>query len=224
MENSVSGMLRDFSETIKCGLPIQGVLLSIYFSINGTGIMSKIDFSKLKLVSSNARKLEEYRRFGVEDLQVETGVDLNEVDGTPLEVIIHKAIAAGPGRIVEDSVLVVEGETFVDARWRLDSVHEWFGKRTTWVVNLGVNEDGVVSVYTGTVDGVFQPARGKGWDYDPYFLIEHEDMTLAQLESVGRKDEYSARNRAARNMIDNVPTERAVIEDVQEWTGSFQHP
>lgn len=186
--------------------------------------MSKLDFSKLRLVSSNVRKLEEYRRFGVEDLQVETGVDLNEVDGTALEVIIHKAIAAGPSRIVEDSVLVVEGETFVDARWRLDSVHEWFGKRATWIVNLGVNEDGIVSVYTGTVDGVFQPARGEGWDYDPYFLIEQEDMTLAQLENAGRKDEYSVRNRAARNMIDNVPAERTAIEDVQEWSGGFQHP
>jgi inosine/xanthosine triphosphate pyrophosphatase family protein len=199
-------------------------LLFIQSSIKGAGVMSKIDFSKLKLVSSNARKLEEYRRFGVEDLQVETGIDLNEVDGTPLEVIIHKAIAAGHGRIVEDSVLIVEGETFVDARWRLDSVHEWFGKRTSWVVNLGVNEDGVVSVYTGTVDGVFQPARGEGWDYDPYFLIEQEDMTLAQLENVGRKDEYSARNRAVRNMIDNVPDARTAIEDVQEWSGAFQHP
>lgn len=186
--------------------------------------MSKIDFSKLKLVSSNAKKLEEYKRFGVEDLQIETGVDLNEVDGTPLEVIIHKAIAAGAGRIVEDSVLVVDGETFVDARWRLDSVNEWFGKRATWIVNLGINDNGVVSVYTGTVDGVFQPARGEGWDYDPYFLIEEENMTLAQLENAGRKDEYSARNRAARNMIDNVPAHRTAIEDVQDWVGSFQHP
>lgn len=194
-----------------------------WLPIKGIAIMSKLDFSKLKLVSSNSRKLEEYRRFGVEDLQVATGVDLNEVDGTPLEVIIHKAIAAGPGHIVEDSVLIVEGETFVDARWRLDSVHEWFGKRTTWVVNLGVNEDGIVSVYTGTVEGVFQPARGEGWDYDPYFLIEQEDMTLAQLENAGRKDEYSARNRAAKNMIENIPAERVAIDDVQAWTGAFQH-
>jgi inosine/xanthosine triphosphate pyrophosphatase family protein len=186
--------------------------------------MSKIDFSQLKLVSSNVRKLDEYRRFGVQGLQVETGVDLNEVDGTPLEVIIHKAIAAGQGRIVEDSVLVVDGETFVDARWRLDSVHEWFGKNVIWIVNLGINEGGIVSVYTGAVEGVFQPARGEGWDYDPFFLIEKEEMTLAQLENIGRKDEYSARNRAAKNMIENVPAERIVIGDVQEWTGSFQHP
>lgn len=198
--------------------------MSICLSIEGVTIMSKIDFSKLKLVSSNVKKLEEYRRFGVEDLQVETGVDLNEVDGTPLDVIIHKAIAAGPGRIVEDSVLIVEGETFVDARWRLNSVHEWFGKRATWVVNLGLNDGGFVSVFTGSVEGVFQPARGKGWDYDPFFLIEQEDLTLAQLENAGRKDEYSARNRAAQNMIDNVLSERVAIEDVQAWTGGFQHP
>ena len=196
----------------------------IHHLIEGGPIMHKLDFSKLKLVSSNVRKLDEYRRFGVGDLQVEPGVDLNEVDGTPMEVIIHKAIAAGPGRIVEDSVLIVDGETFVDARWRLGSVHEWFGKRTTWIVNLGVNEDGYVSVYTGAVEGVFQPARGEGWDYDPFFLIEEEDMTLAQLENAGRKDEYSARNRAAQNMIENFPVERVAVDDVRDWTGAFQHP
>lgn len=58
----------------------------------------------------------------------------------------------------------------------------------------------------------------------PYFLIEGEGMSLAQLESVGRKDEYSARNRAVRNMIDNVPTERIAVDNVQDWTGGFQHP
>jgi inosine/xanthosine triphosphate pyrophosphatase family protein len=164
--------------------------------------MRDIDFSKFKLVSSNAKKLEEYRRFGVIGLQVETGVDLAEVDGTPIEVVLHKAKAAGAGRIVEDSVMIVGGETFVDARWRLEAIHEWFGKPAVWEVNLGVNDGEDIAVFTGRVEGEMRPAKGEGWDYDPYFYVQAEDKTLAELAQLGRKDEFSARHGAVRRLID----------------------
>lgn len=185
--------------------------------------MRDFDFSQFKLVSSNANKLEEYRRFGVENLQVETGVDLAEVDGTPTEVVIHKAKDAGAGRIVEDSVMIVGGETFVDARWRLDTIHEWFGKPAVWEVNLGVNTGEEIAVFTGRVEGEIRPARGEGWDYDPYFYIPAEDKTLAELANMGRKDEFSARHGAVRRLIDKKPTLITDINEIAEWAGAWQN-
>ena len=51
------------------------------------------------LVSSNPRKLKELARYGLE-LDLRSGDDLPEVDGTPLEVAIHKAKLAGPGAVM----------------------------------------------------------------------------------------------------------------------------
>ena len=96
-------------------------------------------FTRLTFVSSNENKLKEFGDLGLINLDIETGVDLQEVDGTPDQVIIHKAMAAGADRMVEDSILVVNGETLMDARWRLSEVGNWAGLRGVWEVRLGIN-------------------------------------------------------------------------------------
>lgn len=186
--------------------------------------MPHIDFSTLKLVSSNPRKLAEYKHYGIENLQTEAGVDLQEVDGTPIDVIIHKALAAGPNRIVEDSIITVEGIPYVDAKWRLPRVSEWFGKSAAWEVRLGVQIDDEVHVFAGTVEGVFVPERGEGWDYDPFFLVPSAGLTLAELNDLGRKDEASARRFAIANMIDGKPELVRAVDEIEPWQGNFQHP
>lgn len=185
--------------------------------------MIKVNFTDLSLVSSNARKLEEYVRYGVPNLKVSTGIDLREVDGTPEEVILHKAIAAGDNKIVEDSILVVEGTAFVDARWRIGSVAEWFGKSAVWVVNLGVNANGRIVVFSGEIEGVFGPAKGKGWDYDPFFKVGEERLSLAELELLGRKDEFSARRRAVEKLLAGDAAFDVHIDNVPAWVGGYQH-
>lgn len=185
--------------------------------------MSHIPFSSLRLVSSNPRKLTEFAAFGIDRLIIEEGRDLAEVLGTPDEVIVHKAIAAGPNRIVEDSILIVGGETIVDARYRIKEVDAWAGCKGVWEVRFGVNADGKVLVYKGAVSGVFGPSHGDGQDYDPYFHIPGEGKSLAELNAEGRKAEFSARYRAIQALVQGTLSKSFTIENVPCWTGAYQH-
>ncbi len=184
---------------------------------------NSVPFAKLRLVSSNPRKLLEFKSFGIPDLEIEQGRDLAEVLGTPDEVIVHKAIAAGPNRIVEDSILMVGGEPIVDARYRIGEVDEWAGKDGIWEVRIGVNLDGKVLVFKGDVSGEFGPSRGDGEDYDPYFHVPAEGKTLAELNAEGRKAEFSARYRAIQALVDGEVHRDFDIDQVPEWQGAYQH-
>lgn len=179
--------------------------------------------AKLTIKTSNKQKIAEYWSFGLENIQVEPGPDLKEVDGTPLEVIAYKALAAGDGNVVEDSIMIVDGQPFVDIRWRVATVSEWFGKNVSWEVRLGVNRDGAIEVYKGAVDGIMRPAAGKGFDYDPFFHIPSENMSLAQLKNLGRKDEFSARKMAVESLLSNTPEAVFNIQDILPWQGDYQH-
>jgi inosine/xanthosine triphosphate pyrophosphatase family protein len=174
-------------------------------------------------VSSNPRKLKEFAAFGISDLIIEEGRDLAEVLGTPDEVIVHKAIAAGPNRIVEDSILIVGNETIVDARYRIGEVDAWTGSTGVWEVRIGVNADGKVLVYKGAVSGVFGPAIGVGQDYDPYFHIPSEGKSLAELNAEGRKAEFSARYQAIQALVQGKLSSSFPIDSVPHWTGAYQH-
>jgi inosine/xanthosine triphosphate pyrophosphatase family protein len=181
------------------------------------------DFSDLKLVSSNPRKLEEIRSFGIDGLEIETGRDLMEIEGAPDEVIVYKALEAGVNRIVEDSVMYVDDEVLVDARWRLGDVENWSGRRARWESRFGVYRGDRIEVYLGAVDGVYVPKRCDGREYDSYFLVPEEDRTLAELFLEGRRDAFSARRRAADNMLAGSHHIITNVDDVPQWGGSYQH-
>jgi inosine/xanthosine triphosphate pyrophosphatase family protein len=186
-------------------------------------MMSLLSVRNFKFVSSNPRKIREFaalKNFGIE---VEEGCDLSEVMGTPDEVIIYKSIAAGAKRIVEDSILIVGDETIVDARFRVGDVGNWAGKYGAWEVRIGVNIGEQVVVYRGVVEGVYGSACGEGEDYDPYFHIPTEGKSLAQLNAEGRKQEFSARDRAIRALVANDVFRRYDIAKVPEWIGEYQH-
>jgi inosine/xanthosine triphosphate pyrophosphatase family protein len=185
--------------------------------------VSHIPFSSLRLVSSNPRKLREFAAFGIDDLIIEEGRDLAEVLGTPDQVIVHKAIAAGADRIVEDSILIVGDQTIVDARYRIGEVDTWAGIDAVWEVRIGVNIDGKVLVYKGAVSGMFGPARGEGQDYDPYFHIPNEGKSLAELNSEGRKADFSARFRAIQALVRNDAYASFRVADISDWAGAYQH-
>lgn len=179
--------------------------------------------SGLTLLTSNLNKIAEYKAFGLTGLAIAAGPDLAEVDGSPEEVILYKAISAGEGNVVEDAVFIVDGLPVVDIRWRVSAVDEWFGKPVVWEVRLGVNRGGKIEVYKGSVEGVLKPAAGEGFDYDPYFFIPHENMSLAQLKHVGKKDFYSARKRAADNLLLGNLEAVYVVDDVPAWDRGYQH-
>lgn len=190
-------------------------------------IIGESQFDGFKLVSSNQNKLREYNRFGLH-IQIEPGKDLKEVNGTDVEVIIHKAKDAGPMHIVEDTSLNVEGASVgVNVRWLLDNLATLAGRKATWVVMIGVNTGDAIEVYKGEIVGTLTtPAEGtpsNGFGFDPYFVPRGSNETMAALDAKGQKDNYSARKAAIRNMLDGKAIKRVELKDIGDWTGDYQH-
>jgi inosine/xanthosine triphosphate pyrophosphatase family protein len=176
------------------------------------------------LVSSNAKKLAEIKRYGL-DLDLRPGVDLPEVEGTIDEVITHKAIAAGAGAVVEDTVLIVDGQPVVDIRWRLTELGAHQDVPVQWVVSLGHHAGNDIHLYRGVIHGVLrQPScrRDGVFGFDPYFIPEGETRSLDDLEQIGKKDDFSARRRAVEQLINHQPFASFPVKTVQTWSGQYQ--
>lgn len=183
----------------------------------------------LVLQTSNARKLAEVNRFGLA-VRAAPGADLKEVDGTPEEVVMYKALAAGPGVLVEDTSLDVEGyNAGVNIRWLLASLTELMrtadapvAPAAVWRVMFAVHHDNVMYVAQAEVKGhlVAEP-RGTGFSFDAYFVPEGHDMTLGEMEAAGTKDLVSARKAAVTRLLAGHCRCLAVTE-IPTWTGAFQ--
>jgi inosine/xanthosine triphosphate pyrophosphatase family protein len=178
------------------------------------------------LISSNPIKIAEYQRFSNTELRLDSGVDLDEVDGTPDDVIIHKALAAGPGRMVEDSIMVIDGEPMVDIRWRLKALLAGEVKhsaRAIWQVRLGILHDGVVYAYLGETFGQICPYDTPGFGIDPIFLVDGVHQTLSALDKAGTKDPVSARKFAFDAVLGQSPYLAVSAADVAPWAGRYQN-
>lgn len=176
------------------------------------------------LVSSNPRKLKELARYGLE-LELRSGADLPEVDGTPLEVAIHKAKLAGPGAVVEDTVVIVAGQPWVDIRWNTQALQEHEGAPVTWQVTLAHNDGQAIRLFVGQVQGTIvcpTTVRADAFGFDPFVLPEGFSLTLDELEQQGRKDEVSARKRAALALVAGTPSQTVPLEEVGQWAGRWQ--
>lgn len=176
------------------------------------------------LVSSNPKKLNEIRRFGL-DLELRPGVDLKEVAGTPDEVVFYKAQAAGPGAVVEDTILVVDGEPVVDIRWRLDDIRKTPGISAQWIVSLGYNDGKFVHLFRGKVNGhLISPSvcSANAFGFDPYFVPDGAIHSLAELEHFGQKDRCSARRLAVEQLMAATPMCSRPLADLPVWEGAYQ--
>lgn len=181
-------------------------------------------FDTYKLVSSNQDKLREYKRFGL-NIQIEPGKDLKEVQGSDLEVIIHKAKDAGPQHIVEDTSLNISGaEVGVNIRWLMGNLQQLVDRKAEWVVMIGVNTGQDIEIYKGVVDGIIvNPDSYKGFGFDPFFLPNGSKLTLSELDEIGGKDNFSARKDAVKHMLTNQTFHRVKLETVGKWDGEYQH-
>jgi inosine/xanthosine triphosphate pyrophosphatase family protein len=177
------------------------------------------------LVSSNRRKLAELARYGL-NLDLRAGADLPEVQGTPDEVALHKALAAGEGAVVEDTILILEGQPVVDVRWTLAHLPRG-GVPVVWRVTLGHHAGDRIRLFRGEVEGhLHQPAhvRPEAFSFDPYLVPVGYTQSLDELEQVGRKDEVSARRRAALALLAGQPDIEVATADIAPWTGAWQGP
>ncbi len=89
----------------------------------------------LTIVSSNPKKIKEYNEFGLH-IKAESGLDLPEVDSNIDDVILYKSLDAGTNKIVEDTVLEVEGVEIVDIRWKIKEMN--LDATARWMVHMSV--------------------------------------------------------------------------------------
>lgn len=181
------------------------------------------------LRTSNQNKLREFQRYGL-DIVAEPGADLPEVEGTPEEVIIHKALAAGANVLVEDTSLDVEGfNAGVNIRWMLDTMTQQMCSsaqpiepKAIWRVMLAYHDGVTMHVAHAETKGhlIAQP-RGAGFSFDPYFVPEGYILTLGELDLLDAKDHISARKAAAMKMLSGdhkcIP-----VASIPKWTGAYQ--
>lgn len=200
-------------------------MISLYYLFE-----TKLDFSKFKLVTSNINKLNEFKRFGLINLNIESGKDLREVDGSDLEVIIYKSLEAGNNCIVEDTSLDIENANVgVNVRWLLNNLYKYHGKKAKWKVLLGLNTDNTIYVYEGVINGRIidiDKFPSDAFGFDPIFVPINNNLkqlSLYQLEKENKKDLFSARRLAIDNLIQNKPIYKININKIKNWTGSYQH-
>lgn len=186
----------------------------------------KVELNNFKLVTSNENKLNEFKRFGLKNLQIEKGIDLREIDASPKLVAIYKAKDAGKGKIIEDTSLFVDEENIgTNVRWLMENLGSSIGKRATWQVILGINDGDTISIFQSSIHGTMTKATEgvKGFGFDLMFVPDGAHKSLGELEQMGLKDLCSARRMAVEKMIKGEPDYVLDIKNLQPWVGSYQN-
>ncbi len=174
------------------------------------------------LSSSNDSKIAEFKRILGDDLTIIKGKDLKEVNGTADEVIIYKTLEAGIGHIVEDTILTVDGVEVVDIRWdQEDKLKN--AKDAIWTTSLGFTDGMNVFIARGEIQGTIIAPTVDGFGFDPYFLPDGSDKSLAELELNGDKDKFSARYIALLNLKNSVFCIKKDANNIPAWTGTYQN-
>lgn len=188
-----------------------------------------MDFSKLKLVTSNKNKLAEFNRLGLA-IQIESGFDLKEVDSSAIDVAMYKALEAGENLLVEDTVLIVNGEEIVDIRSKIDQMDNFIiGSDASWQVLLSVQQGDYIYVSIGIVKGVIRKPKEfseKAFGFDPYFYPTNnnpKDLSLYQMELNGIKDDNSARKKAIDSFLKKDFFAVFKVKDIVKWKGLYQN-
>lgn len=185
----------------------------------------------ISLATSNARKIAEFKSFGL-PFNVVKGADLKEVSGTINEVILHKAMDAGEGVLVEDTVLLINGEEIVDIRWKLEELAKMKNPNILWITSLGILDNGIVSVYRGQIDCAL--VRGASdlvvpedaFGFDPYLApllsgIEFP-QTFYELDKDGNKTDFSPRKYAVEVLLSGIPSLEVEASSIAAWEGDYQ--
>lgn len=190
------------------------------------------------IVTSNQNKLKEFRRI-VPHINSIKGVDVKEVlpteeDANRLGLTIaqvvaaYKALAQGKGRIVEDTILKQQNpqtgklEEVVEIRWNQEDKLKDV-EQTSWIVTLAYNTGTTIEFYEGVINGIVVEPKCEGFGFDPYFLPDGSEITLAELENEGKKDNFSARQLACVEFVKGRPQKTISIEDLPQWNGKYQN-
>lgn len=192
-------------------------------------MIMKIDTDCLILGSSNLSKIKEYQEFGL-DIKTKTIPDLKEVDGTELEVILHKIKDLNTENVIlEDSTLTVTGESVgVNTKWLISDLKDnpkYNNKSAKWKIYLGFVQNKRIYVFESQVDGSISQERknNQAFGFDSIFIPEKSSETLFELKNKGQKDLFSARKMAIMKLLNKTPSYVMELCDLKEWTGSYQN-
>ena len=174
------------------------------------------------LVTSNEHKLQDFHRSGL-NIPIQRGDDLPEVLADHKTVAVYKALMAGEGAIVEDTILFVDGKEVVNIRFVLGTA---LGNGeilpAKWVSTLAHNDGENLVMFRGEVDGTIRyNPEAVGFGFDPHFIPNGETQTLTEMGEV-KKDKHSARMKAIQKLKDGECDEVVSILDIQVWDGGWQ--
>ena len=186
-----------------------------------------IDFSKVYLGSSSKGKLAEYNSFGLSLSQKEIP-DYPEVLGTEQEVITYKALQMGEKVLVEDTSLQVEGEAVgVNVKWLIKELKtnpKYEGRAAIWTVWLGLLYEQNLYLVKAEIEGHLSAKNSSdpAFGFDAIFIPKGTNYTLAQLNALGLKQQYSARKAAITDMLSQKYTVVIPVNQIPPWTGAYQ--
>lgn len=200
--------------------------LDISDNFTNDGLMfKKLDLTIIQLGSSSEGKRLEYQSFGL-SIPIIKIADIQEVQGTDLDVIIHKAISVGENILIEDTSLEIENcSVGVNIKWLTKEIHDnpiYNGKKAYWRVFLAVIQNGKLYIAKAEVIGSIDQSKKSitgAFGFDDVFIPMGSNLTLMELGN--NKINYSARKIA----IDNLLSGYVIIKDVKEipeWTGDYQ--
>lgn len=180
-----------------------------------------------RLMTGNPKKLAELLRLGLDASMGEPSPDLPEVLSDPVTVAVRKSLLCGPGTVVEDTSLDVDGaDVGVEVKWLMDNLSSLSGRRAVFRVILAMNDGDTVSVFEGRQEGRLdgsRPSSVGAFGFDPCFVPDGSGgRTLLELEKSGMKDLFSARARAVEAFNAREPLSRVKTSDIPEWTGEWQ--
>lgn len=178
-----------------------------------------------KLLTSNKNKLKEYGEY-IPNLKAEKGQDLPEVLSDPITVALYKGIDNGPLTISEDTSLEVSGhDVGVNIKWLKHMLPNMIGEDATWRVLLIRNTGDEIKVYEGITEGVIMDKEQDGISFSPYFYteVDGEYRSLVDLRESGVSPiKYSARAKAAANLVKDNPVFSKKISEIPDWEGEWQ--
>lgn len=179
---------------------------------------------KYKIISSNQDKINEYKRFGIQNLDIVSGRDIKEVNGTSEEVAIHKALDAGDGFIIEDAILIIGGVEIVDIKYQLANLTAFIGKQAIFKVTLGIKDESIIKTYTSELIGSIQdlPKAVDNFGFDYCFVPKGSLKSLYELNKLGLKDNFSPRRNAIHKLIQDDFNNSYNVKDIKKWKGNYQ--
>lgn len=194
---------------------------------------------KFTISTSNQNKINEMKEFfGKEAVHIENGKDVKEVMGTLDEVIIYKALEMGDTFVTEDTILYINGVETVDIRYQNLSEILNEGDKLKWITSVGYNDNGVIYVYRGEMNGVatLKKPVEKGFAFDPFLIpevlfekdyilngIQLKNLTLTELNNLKLKSKFSARIQALTNFKNNNYIFKRDISSIPQWEGTYQN-